>query len=236
MGKYELVGVDRESGMDTELVVEAMNPENARAKGELAGILVTSVTEKLSSGEALLCELHQLPTPISRPPVSPPAVPNAKEARHPFIRPSILVLAIVAGLAIWWIASIPSPHEQAQSQAERQKRIGELIDQQVIQQAATLDASVTTNGLSLLIKNNHQVPMQHLYIYVNPEIRSVSAGAFKFSSTTDEIPPGEEVEVPLVLCVNDGGERFDPNRRAPKRVTVRCQVGSITRAGSYTWN
>ncbi len=43
LGRYKLVGVDRETGFDTELIVDAMSPDNARVKGETKGMIVTSV-------------------------------------------------------------------------------------------------------------------------------------------------------------------------------------------------
>jgi hypothetical protein len=42
-GRYRVSGVDRESKMDTSLVVRADSPENAKVKGELEGIVVTRV-------------------------------------------------------------------------------------------------------------------------------------------------------------------------------------------------
>ncbi len=43
-GRFRVVGVDRESKLDTSLVVHAESTANARAKGELQGIIVTNVT------------------------------------------------------------------------------------------------------------------------------------------------------------------------------------------------
>lgn len=42
-GRFRLYGVDRDSGMDTDLVVEAASEENAKAKGEIKGMVVTRV-------------------------------------------------------------------------------------------------------------------------------------------------------------------------------------------------
>lgn len=42
-GQYRVVGVDRETGYDTDLVVEAQTRDNAKAKAELKGIIVTSI-------------------------------------------------------------------------------------------------------------------------------------------------------------------------------------------------
>jgi len=41
--RFRVIGVDRDSGMDTELVVEAMTEANAQAKAELKGVVVTDV-------------------------------------------------------------------------------------------------------------------------------------------------------------------------------------------------
>lgn len=43
VGQYRVRGVDRATKMDTTWVCTAESPENAKAKGELEGILVTSV-------------------------------------------------------------------------------------------------------------------------------------------------------------------------------------------------
>lgn len=42
--RFRIIGVDRESHMDTSLVVTAATPENARIKGELQGIIVSDVS------------------------------------------------------------------------------------------------------------------------------------------------------------------------------------------------
>jgi hypothetical protein len=42
-GRYRIIGVDRESKMDTEWTVGAASRENARVKAELEGIVVTAV-------------------------------------------------------------------------------------------------------------------------------------------------------------------------------------------------
>jgi hypothetical protein len=43
-GNYRVVGVDRESGMDTTWYTTAASAANAKVKGELQGIVVTEVT------------------------------------------------------------------------------------------------------------------------------------------------------------------------------------------------
>jgi hypothetical protein len=43
--KYSVSGVDRESKMETTLVVEATTKANAQAKAELEGVLVTEIEE-----------------------------------------------------------------------------------------------------------------------------------------------------------------------------------------------
>lgn len=43
MSKFRIIGVDRESGMDTEVVIHAETEANAKAKAELRGVVVTSV-------------------------------------------------------------------------------------------------------------------------------------------------------------------------------------------------
>jgi hypothetical protein len=42
-GRYRIFGVDRDSEMDTEIVVEAQTEANAKAKAELRGICVTDI-------------------------------------------------------------------------------------------------------------------------------------------------------------------------------------------------
>lgn len=42
-GRFCVVGVDRDSGLDTELVVDAVSAANARVKAELKGVVVTDV-------------------------------------------------------------------------------------------------------------------------------------------------------------------------------------------------
>lgn len=42
-GSFRIVGVDRDTRMDTTWYCDAQTPANARAKGELEGILVTAV-------------------------------------------------------------------------------------------------------------------------------------------------------------------------------------------------
>ena len=44
-GSWEVLGVDRASGMDTRIRVEAETAANARAKGELKGMIVTEVRQ-----------------------------------------------------------------------------------------------------------------------------------------------------------------------------------------------
>ena len=43
-GRFEIRGVDRETQLDSRIVVEADSPANARAKAELRGLVVTRVT------------------------------------------------------------------------------------------------------------------------------------------------------------------------------------------------
>ena len=57
MPRYTVCGVDRESQLDTEVVIEAATAANARAKAELRGVVVTEVV-----GE------HQPPPSTSSPP------------------------------------------------------------------------------------------------------------------------------------------------------------------------
>lgn len=45
MPEYEISGVDRESGLDTSLVIHADSEANAKAKAELKGIVVTGVRD-----------------------------------------------------------------------------------------------------------------------------------------------------------------------------------------------
>jgi hypothetical protein len=45
-GSYRVVGVDRNTRADRDLVIEAQSRENARVKAELDGIVVTAVTKK----------------------------------------------------------------------------------------------------------------------------------------------------------------------------------------------
>ena len=42
-GRYKVSGVDRASKMDTSMVIHAESATNAKVKGELEGIIVTSV-------------------------------------------------------------------------------------------------------------------------------------------------------------------------------------------------
>jgi hypothetical protein len=44
-GMYCVVGVDKESGMDTTWHVHAVSAANAKVKGELQGIIITQVTK-----------------------------------------------------------------------------------------------------------------------------------------------------------------------------------------------
>jgi hypothetical protein len=42
-GKFQVFGVDRATAMDTNCFIDAQSPENAKAKAELQGIVVTRV-------------------------------------------------------------------------------------------------------------------------------------------------------------------------------------------------
>lgn len=46
-GSFDVAGVDRDSGLDTHVVIEAESPANARVKAELRGIVVTGVRRVL---------------------------------------------------------------------------------------------------------------------------------------------------------------------------------------------
>jgi len=41
--KYTVVGVDKASGLDTQIVVDAVSPHNAKVKAQLKGVVVTNV-------------------------------------------------------------------------------------------------------------------------------------------------------------------------------------------------
>ena len=59
MPKFNVKGVDRESGFDTDLVVHADNEENARVKAELKGVMVTMVEVNTSDhSAAALIDFH----------------------------------------------------------------------------------------------------------------------------------------------------------------------------------
>ena len=46
MPDYIVKGVDKDSGFDTELVVNAESPANAKVKAELQGLVVTMIDGK----------------------------------------------------------------------------------------------------------------------------------------------------------------------------------------------
>lgn len=51
ISRYRVIGVDRDSGLDTELVMEGMSEANVKAKAELKGIIVTEVKISLDKAQ-----------------------------------------------------------------------------------------------------------------------------------------------------------------------------------------
>ena len=51
-GRFDVFGVDRDSGLDTKIMVRAESPANARVKAELKGIVVTRVDRVLEGASA----------------------------------------------------------------------------------------------------------------------------------------------------------------------------------------
>ena len=49
MPRFTIKGVDRESGLDTDLVVDAESEANAKAKAELKGVVVTETSAALAT-------------------------------------------------------------------------------------------------------------------------------------------------------------------------------------------
>ena len=67
MPKFNVNGVDKESGLDTDVVIYADNEANAKAKAEIKGMVVTSVVidnlDALAAapGTAIQMNVQQIP-------------------------------------------------------------------------------------------------------------------------------------------------------------------------------
>ena len=69
MPSFVVLGVDRQSGMDTRVRVDAESPANARVKAELKGILVTDVRNQdggAATAPAFEADYQPPPAPPSR--------------------------------------------------------------------------------------------------------------------------------------------------------------------------
>jgi hypothetical protein len=65
MAKFLVEGVDAESGMETELIVEASSRANARAKAELKGMKVTTINgEDANAAPVVAAPVHPAPSMV----------------------------------------------------------------------------------------------------------------------------------------------------------------------------
>ena len=74
MSRYTVYGVDKETGVDTERVIDATTSKNAQIKAELQGIIVSDVSE-----HSLQSTSPVATTTLTKPPSSPTNQPHPQQ-------------------------------------------------------------------------------------------------------------------------------------------------------------